>query len=748
MNVRAVIALAPLTAALAGCSGGLDGGNKPPPPPPSLPPPTIEHVSPGVGISGTPFSLDVYGTYFRDPSIAGRSLKDGPTVVVSRIRDLDGVAVDGPGASQVAIVETVGGRNGIASITVDTSALPVGVYSLSLRTVAGLDVRREEAFVILPRPAVTSLDHPLLCDPHMSRLYGGPRPETLGINGTNLYKLPPLVPGVALGGRGPNRSLRPTVIPDAVSGCRSVQFPGGESCFLSQLGLLCARFTGAELCTRVEAHFPDIDLTSHMVVAVVPPLLESIAPDATFDLFTDLFVEEPAPLPSQRLFSAVDAQVGMPLWFGGYPLIVGPTAAPAVRIDGAPFPATATDCAPSGASGVDLCRGLIATLPQGFAPGNHLVELTTATGCAAAASFASAPRPVIRTVTPSTICERSTQQTVFLQGDGFVAPDVFIDGKYEPFASGCVPAPGNSSCLSVNLVGDRLSLGPHKVEVENRSTPLIRSAPATVNVVTGPPFRGRPSPNLVYADGLRKVFVPVFNVTGHLVSARLLAFATAIPVEIAEVPGGAELTIPASAGAGAYQIEISDESPCPGGDPGGSFLFTTDNPVVRSLDFDTQASASRARTVTVTGEPGPAVTWLQNQGNPGSAIGASRDAAGPDWYFVLDVAWDGGMDLGLLRFDLRATNSAGAATAPGVLLTNFLFRVEHAILPPPLDGSWAHYELSLQSADGWTYRDAAGSRAATLSDLRTSMEDVRVLGSWSQGAGSAALDNVAVELAR
>ena len=101
----------------------------------------------------------------------------------------------------------------------------------------------------------------------------------------------------------------------------------------------------------------------------------------------------------------------------------------------------------------------------------------------------------------------------------------------------------------------------------------------------------------------------VVNVTGHVVSSRLISGQIAIAVETVAVPGGAELTIPPIVGRNAFSIEVSDESPCPGDDPSGSFLFTTDNPVVRSLDFD--AGTSFAGTDTVTGEEGPAVASAQ-----------------------------------------------------------------------------------------------------------------------------------------
>jgi len=170
-----------------------------------------------------------------------------------------------------------------------------------------------------------------------------------------------------------------------------VRFSGGESCFNSALGLLCDRFEAVELCTRVEARLPaDINLSGHMVVAAVPPSSAAWRPTDVRSVRRHLR-RKPEVLPLHRLFSAVDGAVAMPLWSGGRPLVVGPGASPEVRIDLAP----SGDCdrlQSFWSAGFDLCRGLIATLPQGFPPGNHLLELSTATGCAASTTFASAPR--------------------------------------------------------------------------------------------------------------------------------------------------------------------------------------------------------------------------------------------------------------------------------------------------------------------------------------------------------------------
>jgi len=61
MNLRGAIAAIGLIAALAACSGGSSAsGTKPTTPSQPLPPPTIAHISPGAGISGVPFAVEVF----------------------------------------------------------------------------------------------------------------------------------------------------------------------------------------------------------------------------------------------------------------------------------------------------------------------------------------------------------------------------------------------------------------------------------------------------------------------------------------------------------------------------------------------------------------------------------------------------------------------------------------------------------------------------------------------------------------
>jgi len=141
---------------------------------------------------------------------------------------------------------------------------------------------------------------------------------------------------------------------------------------------------------------------------------------------------------------------------------------------------------------------------------------------------------VIRTVTPATICERAARR--LRERRRIRCAGRVIDASTIP-SFGLPPDARNSACLSLNLGRGELALGAHIVEVENRSTPLIRSGAATINVVTGRRFAaGRIEPGLLERNS--KGVRPVVNVTGHVVSARLVEFATSIPVDVVEVPVG------------------------------------------------------------------------------------------------------------------------------------------------------------------------------------------------------------------
>jgi hypothetical protein len=118
---------------------------------------------------------------------------------------------------------------------------------------------------------------------------------------------------------------------------------------------------------------------------------------------------------------------------------------------------------------------------------------------------------------------------------------------------------------------------------------------------------------------------------------------------------------------------------------------------------------------------------------------------------VLRIRPQGPISLGIAGrwaplFDLLAAGGGDPITAPGLVLFGSGFRIERVIAAPSSD-TWTHYDISLDSPGGWTYRDAGGTRPAAWADLKRT-STIHILGSWWSGTASAALDNFSVELAR
>jgi hypothetical protein len=240
------------------------------------------------------------------------------------------------------------------------------------------------------------------------------------------------------------------------------------------------------------------------------------------------------------------------------------------------------------------------------------------------------------------------------------------------------------------------------------------------------------------------VFVPMRRLTGIPRAAQLLPLSTTgskpIPASLSVVDGGVEVTFAALGGKNYYSVLIADESPCPG--VSTSVLETWADPIVFSREFETgvktMETAYKGKTF------GPLGQLLPSGGNPGSAFRVIQQTPGDSWYFKLYSGW--GLDLGLLKFDLRVSSIDPPDPSPGVIVYGPGFTLERALATPPL-AVWTHYEVSLAVPDGWTYRDSTGSRPATTLDLRHDLVPL-IRGSWATGANQTDIDNVVLELAR
>ena len=303
----------------------------------------------------------------------------------------------------------------------------------------------------------------------------------------------------------------------------------GDDCFLSfAFGLICQHFDSVQLCDRIEARLPqDITFASAMTVSVDPALLPATASIPSADLSRALVLERSVSTASGVLYSAVNGPVEVPISSGA--AAVGVHATPVATIDGGAFPVTPGDCIASGADGIDLCQTLAVVLPQGFPPGDHTIGLETAGGCTRSMTVQLAAKPVVRTATPLSICQNKTQAIV-LSGEGLSGRDVSVDGRLWGAVGECDPLPGDSSCRHVTFQGNEgLALGPHRMQVEMFSTPHLSSEPIDFDVVPGPPFHGAPTPGSVFADGQRKVFITLANVTGTSARRAWFRQAAALP---------------------------------------------------------------------------------------------------------------------------------------------------------------------------------------------------------------------------
>lgn len=725
MTLRDIARASLLVTALACTSDPPDAS--PPPPPPFLPPPTISRVAPRLIVPGsiTDFGIEGNGFARRDSDVA-------PTMTVSRTRDVDGNATDGPSLSVEGYVQTLSSVVQRSFMWIDAPTLEPGVYAVALRNEEGLEARYEDAFVLPPPPAITAIED-RFC------LAGAPAP-TIAIEGVNFYQPAPYVAAVYLHSRDlvqwGDSSLDELAV-ESVSGCRPVPFA----------------LEGLELCARIVARLPDRIAGPRTDVILELPHL----PPEWFDLVRPVWIEQPMTTSAHLGFgAAVDAPRDARVW--DRMVVHAPAFTPSVSIGDVPLAVRPGGCVPSGVPSFELCSELTATIPQGFAPGNHTIEVTTANGCTGTASIVLGPRPVISSLSTPLVCERT--QRLRVDGDGFFWPEVIAGSDPELRASSyhaCTPGSGAPMCLGVD--GD-FPVGVHELRVRNQTAPPVVSNAVQLTVAPGPPMVGDPRERVLYSGATRPVFVPAWGITGEVVAADLVPHADGtevdppapLPVDVVAVAGGVEVTFPALGGDGDYHVVVHDGSPCPSAQTFSPFHVVAD-PVLLWQDFDGPQYPWFFTQSPVAGTA-PAFQVLWGDGVAGNAGGASRDVAGPEWFFTSMVDLRGA-DLGMLRFDLRASGSGEASGSRGVVL---FFRSSPAgrpyqlerHLPAPAPGAWTHFDVALDDASGWTYHEpfTGVTRPAARDDLRGELGTIWILGSWWTGATSAALDDFTIELAR
>jgi hypothetical protein len=667
-------------------------------------------------------------------TISGQAFGSVPTVVFERTADLDGTPVIGPAES--VEVQSDGTRIS-GQLRFDESA-PLGVYRVRVRGGGGRDGVLADALLLLPSLVVDALDAPALCVTGEG--------ATLGLRGSAL----PVVDGA-----GPSMTLRSagslqnvlTLMP-VLDGCRTIPFSRAA----------------VQLCTRAAALLDRrAPIGAFDVVVAPPPALPTFTLPALPVLLT-------VPLPSGRGLPrpATDGPLDFVLCDG--PMLIGPpgqtlsvvhkvgSSLPAT-IDGVAASTSLDGCVASHVPGYELCATLRLRIPQATA-GLHTMTVAPLPGCESVRSATFIDRPVIASVSPGFACTGANNGGITIQGSRFFDPHVYLDtielfvGQTCPSMVDGMPAP----CERLVAFAAGVPPGTYTLRVENGSTPRVASAELPFVVSAGPPFVGDPRPGVFYAGMDQRVSVSVSGATGRITGTSLVpgdGAAQGIQVPFALFAGGVQLTVPAGTPEGWYQVQIQDESLC----PGMSGYHTLVKPRASYIVFEDSFEADRGHFLIDCDAPFFSLSYdmprVEGPGTQGNALvygtdGVATSMCKPPWWFSAMNTWRSCYDLGLVRFDLRRSATGDAFDAPDVRFHTGAFDLEYVLSPPPTD-QWTHYVVRLDDPTGWIFHGADGAREATAEDLRTAFDadgDLQIRGQHGSGVNEAMLDNVALELRR
>jgi hypothetical protein len=719
---RADVLAAAFLSALAACGGGVGA---------SRPPPALQQVEPRLAAPNTPLHVVITGQGFGG---AATTPEVAPTLTLERIRDVVGNAVSGPSDSALVPVTVQGGVERVEVDVTFPGDAPPGAYGFRLTRRDGAAGAFPDALALLPAPRPVGLDASAVCALAPS--------SAVTVLGEDL---------LVVDGAGPRLSL--------ANGLPAFD-PGAFSATLEAVPSGCAPFPFARadlsLCTRLTAALPASTPAQVFEVGVLSP-----AP-------VDRFTTQPLPLLVDRglghltlpgVRSALDAPVSLQI--GGGPLATTPFihvpsgAAPVAALAGSAVPVTVDGCQPSGAPGQDLCASLAVTIPQGFAPGDHVLSLSTMPGCDGDAAFSLAARPSITAVTPPVACLAS-QAPLQVAGASFLDPHVFLGGHELVLTRTCPPGQGACAQISAILFGFPEPPGVYPLLVTTPSLPPASSLEAvSVRVAPGPPIAEIPAPQTIFGGADRPVSLaytaPATSITS-VVLAPWGGGSPVLPVVFTQAAQGVDFVVPAGTAAGWYDVVSTEGALCSGG---------AWQPVMVVGDFrvvaEDYAAGPGQRVPTIESkdlkpatDPTILPVWQASGGNPGGALSRTFDTAEPTWWFAFTTlgGWSG-FDLAVLRFDLRLVAAGSAPViAPDVRLRGNLFELQYT-LPVRPSATWQTFSVSLDDPTGWAIQDDLGARPATAADLRRGLDGAFAMwirGRHADGPGETWLDNVAVEL--
>lgn len=659
---------------------------------------------------GLPGTIRIIGRDLRDPTDPAAPVH----LTAMRTHDLLGRTVTGPElAADVALTGPAGTET--AAFDVSASALVEGAWRMTVSDRRGLVAEEEEAFLVLPRPLVTGVEPQGLCQ--------APPGRTVVLTGIDL--------------------------PDALLWDPALVAPGGAIRLYSSVRTDACRVVGhgslsASLCTSVYLSIPDSALTASGMLTLRGSGAAALLPEA----------ERSAPFtmeipgwggPSGQTLTVLDGPGELLVW-QGTPALVRAGGGPTVELGGVPLQVRAEGCAPTFEPGVQRCDRLYASVPQGFPPGSHVATTTTEAGCTTSTPLTVVPRPALTGLDPPFVCRR-TQRGLTLLGSG-------LAGTTPQLSAG---GTGTWTSFNPNQL-DLLPVGAHLVTaLQAASTPTVRSEPVPLEVFPGPAFVSeRVWPEVVFSGATRTVQFWPSSYQGPL-TARLLPASGGAPIEVetTEQDGTVTFVFPALEGDESYTLEVSDASPCSSATTLHK-LWTVSDPVLLSWDFESVDQLPYASDAAGSRLVVPALDLTPGAGVAGAAAVGSTDADVGDWYFTWYLYGVPGLphaDRGVLSFDLKAAGVGAPSTAPAIELQVSDYLYGHGTLrralPPPAPGAWTHYDLRLDDPAGWTITTPLGvERPPTRFELDAPIVRIRILGSWWQGPGDAAVDNLTLELAR
>ncbi|MCA9539655.1 MAG: IPT/TIG domain-containing protein, partial [Myxococcales bacterium] len=489
------------------------------------PPPSIAGIAPQMICDAGETTFDVLGDRFLTV--------DGAPPVVT----LDGVAVDPGAIAPQDCVDLPVERLAVQScdrltVTLDPATIEDGQFAVAVANPqpAGCGAAFDQAVPVVPPPTVESVEPSLVCTADGER--------TLVVRGAGFMQVGDALPTVRVG----DAELTATAAADCVE---------------NTVGALMW-----STCTELTVPAPQGALTAGQPpVTVINP-----APAGCASTTEGLLTVPPSPVLTQIEPRSVCSEAGdraLRITGEGFLEING--QGPTLRMGGQPFAIEALEgCAPV-SNGVRACTSIAVTLPRGALPeGGVLVEVQNPgeaqCNATSAELFDIVPVPVIDSIEPQAICERSGDVFV-IHGRNFTDVSQVFVGDLQAVEVEFI----DDTALSVTL-DDAIDPGLYDVRVSNAdgcemtAEAALRVAPRPVVFFVDPPvvYNGISIQATVYTTGLE---APPGEVRFEGPNGEINVLpGTPRP----DRPNQIRVTLPAGLAAGLWDVQVTSDLGCVG----------------------------------------------------------------------------------------------------------------------------------------------------------------------------------------